>query len=79
MTREYAFAKTVTDEQAQAILTEGSTLQGAQKVVIEDHDKLVVTCEGSEDFEYVMERLVNIVSRLTGGNSFSFTRFVYED
>ncbi len=78
MTREYAFAKNVTEEQAQAILTEGAALQGADKVVINDFDKLVVTCETSEDFEYVMERLVNIVSRLTGGNSFSFTRFVYE-
>ncbi len=79
MTREYAFSKNITEEQAQAILSEGEALERAQKIVVtEDGSKLVVTCEGSEDFEVVMERLVNIVSRLTGGIAFSFIRFVFE-
>ncbi len=78
MTREYAFAKNVTEEQANGILAEGNELEHADKVVISDDlSTLTVTCEKSEDFEYVMERLVNIVARLTGGNSFSFTKFIY--
>jgi hypothetical protein len=80
MTREYAFAKKVTEEQAEQILKEGNELEKAQKVeIVNDGMALDITVEETDDFQVVMERLVNIVARLTGGNTFSFTRHIYHD
>lgn len=80
MTREYEFAKKVTKEQADQIVGEGNDLEKVQKVSItEDGSDLIVTVAQTEDFQPVMERFVNIVARLTGGNTFSFVKFIYED
>lgn len=80
MTREYEFAKKVTKEQADQIVEEGNDLEKVQKVSItEDGSDLIVTVAQTEDFQPVMERFVNIVARLTGGNTFSFVKFIYED
>ncbi len=80
MTREYEFAKKVTKEQADQIVGEGKELEKVQKVSItEDGSDLIVTVAQTEDFQPVMERFVNIVARLTGGNTFSFVKFIYDD
>lgn len=80
MTREYEFAKKVTKEQADQIVGEGKELEKVQKVsVTEDGSDLIVTVAQTEDFQPVMERFVNIVARLTGGNTFSFVKFIYDD
>ncbi|MDO4620501.1 MAG: hypothetical protein Q4B09_07775 [Lachnospiraceae bacterium] len=79
MTREYSFQKKVKDEQIAEILKDAEGLEGLQKIVItEDHMALQVTAEDG-DFQYIMERLLNIVSRVAGGQWISFKRFVYED
>ncbi|MEE3420110.1 MAG: hypothetical protein VZR02_03280 [Lachnospiraceae bacterium] len=77
--REYIFKKAVDEEQKEAILGEGRALDGMDEMNIsEDGKSMVVTC--SEDlYSELMTRLVNIVARLTGGDSFSFSKFLYED
>lgn len=80
MTREYEFAKNVTKEQAEQIVAEGKELEKVQNVSInDDGSDLIVTVAETEDFQPVMERFVNIVARLTGGNTFSFVKFIYDD
>ena len=77
--REYAFAKAVSDEQAAAILEEGKALEGMEEISISDDlTSLTVKC-AEELYPRLMTKLVNIVARLTGGNSFSFTKFLYEE
>jgi hypothetical protein len=77
MSRVYGFTKKVTEEQSEQILGEGTALDGVKAIRIDDLSTLVVSAE-EEDFPSVMERLVNIVARLTGGNAFSFERFEYD-
>lgn len=80
MVREYEFDKKVAEDQAKDIIAEGNELKGCVKVEINNNGKdMVVTCETEEDYGYVMERLVNIVARITGGDTFEFTRFIYND
>lgn len=80
MTREYEFAKKVTKEQADLIVEEGKELEKVQNVTVtEDGSDLIVTVAQTEDFQPVMERFVNIVARLTGGNTFTFVKFIYDD
>lgn len=80
MTREYEFAKKVTKEQADLIVEEGKELEKVQNVTVtDDGSDLIVTVAQTEDFQPVMERFVNIVARLTGGNTFTFVKFIYDD
>lgn len=80
MVREYEFDKKVAEDQAKDIIAEGNELKGCTKVEINNDGKdMVVTCETEDDYGYVMERLVNIVARITGGDTFEFTRFIYND
>ena len=80
MVREYEFDKKVAEDQAKDIIAEGNELKGCVKVEINNDGRdLVVTCETEDDYGYVMERLVNIVARITGGDTFEFTRFIDND
>lgn len=80
MIREYEFDKKVTEDQARDIIAEGNELKGCKNVEINNEGKdLLVATETEDDYGYVMERLVNIVARITGGDTFEFTRFVYDD
>lgn len=80
MVREYEFDKKVAEDQAKDIIAEGNELKGCTNVEVNNDGKdLVVACETEDDYGYVMERLVNIVARITGGDTFEFTRFIYND
>lgn len=76
--REYTFTKTVSDEQKEAILSEGRALEGMEDMNISEDGKIMTVRCAEELFPGLMTKLVNIVARLTGGNTFSFSKFLYE-
>lgn len=76
MIREYAFERKVTEPEAEVILRESRELEGAKSVNITD-DMLKIDVEADNgDYPLLMERILHIVSRETGGQWISFRRFL---
>ena len=79
MVREYAFQRKITDEQAKEIIEDAKKLDGLQDMIVTDDHKAIQVKANNEDYERLMERILNICSRITGGQCISCTRFVHNE
>ena len=83
MRRRCAFAKQLTEEQAEGILSEAKQIEGIKSVSITDDRKFIDVGADEDDYYRIMTDILNIHSRYTDGdkkgNGVSFSRFIYDE